>query len=127
MRELIEVNRWTHDFTAAMWCCGSVLIWLLCREAVVAGSAVEAARRILGSASKVAVLTIPSLVITLMSGAVRAFTFTTYEYVGPITTSMIVILVVKHVVFVCVIVWGIAVHRRAGRLRAALGDGGRTD
>jgi len=122
VRELIELNRWIHDFTAAMWCCGSILIWVLCREAVRARSVAEAAQRILSSASKVSILTIPSLVITLASGGIRALTFTTYEYVGEISTSMITILVVKHVVFVGVIVWGIVVHRRAGRLRSALSE-----
>ena len=32
VRELLELNRYLHDFTAAMWVSGSILIWLICSE-----------------------------------------------------------------------------------------------
>jgi putative copper export protein len=121
VRELLELNRYAHDFTAAMWVCGSILIWLLCREIERTGAPVDSRRVFQRLARKIALITVPSLVITLASGGVRAMTFTRYEYVGQITTSLTVILVVKHALFAALIAWGIWIHLRSRRLGTVTG------
>jgi uncharacterized membrane protein len=116
LQELLELNRYAHDFTAAMWVCGSILIWLICREAnrtAAPGEVVQVLRRLAGG---IGLITVPSLVIALASGGVRAATFTRYEYAGEITSSLITMLVVKHVIFAMLIAWGIWVHVRSRRL-----------
>ncbi len=110
MRELLELNRYVHDFTSAMWFCGSILMFLMVREARRLDASVEAGRAVLRVAGRIGYLTVPSLLITLVSGGVRAVTFTTYEYVGEVTSALVAILVVKHVLFAAIVTWGIWVH-----------------
>lgn len=132
MRELLELNRYAHDFGAALWVSGSLLLWMLCREVMSHGPVAEARRDLLRFAGKISYLTVPALVIALISGGVRAFTFQKYEYVGEITQSLVTLLIVKHVLFVIVIGWGIGMHVRARRLAVdgardsqhAVGQGG---
>ncbi len=116
MRELLELNRYAHDFGAALWVSGSLLLWLLCREVMNHDPVAEARRALLRFAGKLSYLTVPALVIALASGGVRALTFRKYEYVGEITQSLITLLIVKHVLFLAVIGWGIGMHVRARRL-----------
>ena len=116
MRELLELNRYAHDFGAALWVSGSLLLWLICREVMHLEPAAEARNALLCFAEKLSHLTVPALVIALASGGVRAITFQKYEYVGEITQALITLLIVKHVLFLAVIGWGIGMHVRARRL-----------
>ena len=121
VNELVELNRYLHDFTAAMWTCGSVAVWLLLRAARRrAGAARELAR----VAVRLQWVTIPSLAVTLVSGGVRAAAYTGYEYQGPITGAIMAILVAKHVVFLAVVTWGVWVHVTARRLAREADDAG---
>ncbi|MHC4505325.1 MAG: hypothetical protein ACYTFI_18640 [Planctomycetota bacterium] len=113
MNELVELNRYLHDFTAAMWTCGAVAVWLLCRAA---RRSQAAARELARVAVRLQWVTIPSLAVTLVSGGVRAAAYTGYEYQGPITGAVVTILVAKHAVFVAVVAWGVWVHVAARRL-----------
>ncbi len=122
MQELLELNRYMHDFTAAMWVCGSILIWLLCREARRLDVQAESVRVLLRLAGKISLITIPSLLIALASGGVRAVTFKRYEYAGEITTPLITMLVIKHVLFALFVTWGVWMHVRYRKLSAALRD-----
>ena len=117
MKELIELNRYLHDFTSAMWVCGSILIWLLSREAQRSGASTDTVAALLRIAGRLSHLTVASLIVTLASGAVRAATFAGYEHVGEITSRMIGMMIIKHVVFAAFVVWGIGVHCRARALR----------
>lgn len=119
MREILELNRYAHDFGAALWVSGSILLWLLCREINNHQPVVEARAALLRFATTLSYLTIPALLVALASGGVRALTFQKYEFVGEITQTMITLLIVKHVIFVAVIGWGIGMHVRARRLDAA--------
>ncbi len=116
MRELLEFNRYTHDFTAAMWVCGSILVWLMWREMARSRPTDETLHVVRGLCGKVTAISVPALVISLMAGGVRAITFRQYEFVGEITTTLIVALAIKHVLFVVFVIWGISVHMKARRL-----------
>lgn len=116
MRELLELNRYIHDFTAAMWVCGSILIWLVSREVSMGRAPADSVGVLQRVCGRVAYLSVPSLLIALGSGGVRALTFRQYEYVGEITNSLIAVLIIKHVIFVAFIIWGVMVHRRSRRL-----------
>ncbi len=110
MRELIELNRYLHDFASAVWIVGSIVLWMLMKEWRRDGILAETALVIARMAGQMRTITIPALIITLCSGGVRALTFSKYEYVGEITTSVIVSLAVKHVVFALIIGWGVWIH-----------------
>ena len=122
MQELLELNRYMHDFTAAMWVCGSILIWLLCHEAKRPDAQAETVRVLVRLAGKISLITIPSLLIALASGGVRAVTFKRYEYAGEITTPLITMLVIKHVLFAMLVAWGVWMHLRSRKLSAASRD-----
>ena len=117
MKELLELNRYLHDFSSAMWVCGCILIWLLHREVRRNGTPPDAADALLRFAEKLAYLTIPSLIVSLATGGVRAATFASHEHIGTITGVTIAILAVKHVFFTVLVVWGIVVHWRSRGLR----------
>jgi uncharacterized membrane protein len=110
---LVELNKYVHDFSAAMWTCGAVVIWLISRAARRDAAALPG---LAGVARSLHWVTIPALVISLVSGGVRAATYTSYEYTGAITSGLIAILAVKHVVFAAVVIWGLWVHAGARRL-----------
>lgn len=121
VRELLELNRYAHDFTAAMWVCGSILMWMLCREVKIQNIVADSLRAIARIARKISFITIPSLFIALGSGGVRAITFKEYEYNGEITRQLIIMLIVKHALFTAFIIWGIVVHVKSFRLDASRG------
>ena len=112
MKELIEINQYLHDFASAMWVCGSILMWLLLREYGREGAFPDARGTVMRIAGKLRFLTIPALLVTLASGGVRAGTFAGYEHSGEVTTSAIVTLAAKHVVFAAFVAWGLWVHWR---------------
>ena len=107
MKELIDLNRYLHDFASAMWVCGCIVMWLLCREAARAEPARDALLRV---ARALRLATLPSLLVALASGGVRAATFTSHEHVGDLTGATIAILIVKHIFFTAVVGWGLVIH-----------------
>jgi uncharacterized membrane protein len=110
MKELIDINRYLHDFTSALWVSGSILLWLLLREARPSDVGVEA-RRMLGRLGRLVMrITIPAFVLSLATGTVRAATFSKYEHIGEITQATITILVVKHIAFTALVAWGVWLH-----------------
>jgi len=113
LRELVELNRYVHDFSAAMWTCGAVAVWLVVRAA---RRDEDALPSLAGVAMGLHWVTVPSLVIALASGGIRAAAYTSYEFTGPVTSSLVAILAVKHVVFAAVVAWGLWVHVAARRL-----------
>lgn len=119
MRELLELNRYAHDFTAAMWVCGSILIWMLCREVKIQNIVSDTLRTFARTTRKISFITIPSLFIALGSGGVRALTFKDYEYNGEITRELIIMLIVKHALFTAFIIWGIVIHVKSYGLDAS--------
>lgn len=113
MRELVELNRYLHDFASALFFAGSLLIYILWRESPRGERSSETREALAGVSGKMWYLTVPSLVIALASGGVRAATFAEYEYVGEVTGSIITLLVVKHVLYTAIAGWGIRVHWKA--------------
>jgi len=115
LRELVELNRYLHDFASALFFAGSLVIYLVWRESRRDGCSAETRQALHGAAAGMWYLTIPSLVIALASGGVRAATFTKYEYVGEITNSIIIILIAKHIFYTIFVAGGIWVHWKARR------------
>ncbi|MBM4035273.1 MAG: hypothetical protein FJ291_26310 [Planctomycetes bacterium] len=103
--ELLELNRYLHDFASAMWVCGSLLLWWVWREAR-RGEA-QALQRIAG---KLWFLTVPSLAASLATGAVRAATFASHEHPGEVTASAVALLVAKHALFGLFVAWAVRAH-----------------
>lgn len=122
MTELVHLNRYLHDFTSAMWVCGSILMWMVWRESQRDGVSAETGAMVERLVSKMTYLTIPALLITLASGGVRAFTFARYELVGEVTTSIVAGLVVKHILFALFVAWGVWIHWKSRSNPQTVGD-----
>ena len=113
MKVLIDINRYMHDFAAAMWVCGSILMWLLLQERRRGPALPDVAGVLAGITRKLRFVTIPSLFLSLATGGLRAATFVRYENPGEVTAATVMALVVKHVVFAGLVAWGLWVHRRS--------------
>ena len=60
MIALIDLNRYTHDFTSAMWVCGSILLYVILRE-YEAADVSDATQTALGRLmATIRLLTVPS-------------------------------------------------------------------
>lgn len=110
MRLLVDLNGFLHDFTSALFFCGSILLWFLLRELSRGSVLPETGQALSRLARKLSSVTLPSLIIALATGGVRAATFAEYEYTGEITGAIITALVVKHIVFTAFVACGIWVH-----------------
>jgi ABC-type Co2+ transport system permease subunit len=117
----VELNKYLHDSSAAMWICLAIVTWLLCR---LARRADAAAHELAVVAAGLGSLMTPALVVALATGGARAAAYTTYEYRGEITGTMIAILAVKHAIFAASVAWGVWVLVAARRLRRRTGEGG---
>jgi uncharacterized membrane protein len=110
LRLLVDLNGFLHDFTSALFFCGSILLWFLLRESRRDGVLPETRQALSRLARKLWSVTLPSLIVALATGGVRAATFAEYEYAGEITGTIVTALVVKHIVFTAFVAWGIWVH-----------------
>lgn len=122
LRELIDINRYLHDFTSALWLIGCLLLWMLWRESRRSGIAAETTVVLARLAAHLRVLTLPALLVALGSGGIRAATFARYEHVGEITDATIGILVAKHIAFAVLVAWGIWVHWKSRAMASPVVD-----
>ena len=122
MREVANLNAYLHDFTSALWVCGSVLLFWLGRELrplEPASATAAVLRRLVIQLKR---LTVPGLIITLLSGGGRALMFERWEYGAPLTRDVVMLLIVKHIFFAGVVGWGVWVHAKVrGRERFPVG------
>ena len=110
METLVDLNRYLHDFSSAMWVCGTILIWMLSCDRARPDAPRGTRRSLLEVAGRYRFLTIPSLIISLVSGGIRAAAYAKYEHVGEVTSATIATMILKHVVFAAFVMWGIWVH-----------------
>lgn len=100
-----------HDFSAACWTVGAVLIWrLLARSASGEAAGLQAATlRDLVQTMRISVVGIVGF------GAVRLWAYNSFEYMRESGDAQLYLLAIKHVLFTAVVVFGIVAYRRAAR------------
>jgi len=121
VREIANLNAYLHDFTSALWVCGSLLLWWLGRELRGLNQDSQASAALRRIVLRLKRVTVPSLVLALLFGVVRAMLFERYEYGAPLTRDIVILLVLKHIVFAGVVAWGLWIHatvRGPGRERS---------
>jgi uncharacterized membrane protein len=121
---LIGLNRYLHDFTSAMWVCGSILLWLVWRTSRRQGVPTEAGEALAALGLRLWFLTLPALALSLATGGVRAATFARYEHPGEITSSLVAVLAAKHVAFAAFGAWAVWVHWKSRASPALARDSG---
>ena len=103
MALLVVLNNYTHDFCAAGWVFGTVLLWVLARREIPAG---EAGLVIAEVVKKTMLMTKVSLVGIVVLGIVRALAYRKYEWNAVVGDTQITFLMIKHVILTVLVVLG---------------------
>ena len=110
MANLVLLNNFMHDFSAAGWLAGTIVLWLMQRppteRALTFPDVLRAMRGFMAFA----------LFGIVVFGAVRAAAYKTYEWNPAAGDAQVTLLIVKHIVFTVLFVPGVVVTVRAGRL-----------
>ena len=110
MKEIASLNAYLHDFTSALFICGSILLWWLGKELRFlepGSSAAAPMRRIVLRLKRI---TIAGLALSILFGIGRALMFERYEYGAELNRRILLVLIIKHLVFAGIVVWGLWVH-----------------
>jgi len=116
----VLLNNFLHDFSAAGWLFGSVLLWSMMRKDI---SNPGAERFVAESLKTVLFLMRLSLSGIVVFGVVRTLAYKTYEWNAAAGQSQITLLIIKHVIFTVVFAVGLVYYIRARKLvRRALNE-----
>jgi len=110
---LVLLNNFLHDFSAAGWLFGSVLLWSMMRKDI---SNPVAGRFIADNLKTVLFLMRLSLAGIVVFGIVRTLAYKTYEWNAAAGQSQITLLIIKHVILTGVFAVGLIYYIRARKL-----------
>ena len=113
MAILILLNNFMHDFSAAGWLFGSVLLWSMMRKEI---SNPGAGKFLADSLKTVLFLMRLSFAGIVVFGIVRTLAYKTYEWNAAAGQSQLTLLIVKHVILTGVFVVGLIYYIRARKL-----------
>ena len=120
MALLVLLNNFMHDFSAAGWVFGSVLLWVLLRRE---GSQTDADPRLAGVFKTVLNLMRISVVGIVVFGIVRTLAYKSYEWNAAAGDGQVTLLIVKHIVLTAVFAFGVVYYLKACRyIRKALDE-----
>lgn len=113
MAQLVLLNNFLHDFSAAMWLAATLVLWLVLRDCrsstdldVRSVAIVKAMLRWMGL----------SLVGIVILGGIRALAYRAYEWNAAAGDSQITLLLVKHAAFTVFFIPGVVMIARARKL-----------
>ncbi len=115
IKDLVLINNFIHDLSAAMWFCGLILLFILEKEAGRWRDRIEIqpfVRRVFKRFSRI---TIVSLVVVLAGGIIRAINFKEYEWLKAAGDRQIHLLIIKHIFLLTIVILGIYLHLRLSR------------
>jgi uncharacterized membrane protein len=112
MAILILLNNFLHDFSAAGWLFGSVLLWSILRNNVPDQGAGKQIADILKTILLLMKLSLGGIVLF---GIIRAVAYSRYEWNVAAGDSQVTLLIVKHVILTAVFVLGVVYYTRAGK------------
>ena len=113
MALLILFNNFMHDFSAAGWLFGSVLLWSMMRKEI---SNPGAGKFLADSLKTVLFLMRLSFAGIVVFGIVRTLAYKTYEWNAAAGQSQLTLLIVKHVILTGVFVVGLIYYIKARKL-----------
>ncbi len=113
MAILILLNNFMHDFSAAGWLFGSVLLWSMMRKDI---TNPEAGRFFADSLKTVLFLMRLSFAGIVVFGIVRTLAYKTYEWNAAAGQSQLTLLIVKHVILTGVFLVGLIYYIKARKL-----------
>ena len=110
---LVLLNNFMHDFSAAGWLFGAVLLWLARRSHVSTTSWSRDLRITLRHIRRLMLWCLTGIVVC---GAVRALAYRTYEWSEAAGSAQVTVLIVKHVLLTLVFLAGLREFLRVGRI-----------
>jgi uncharacterized membrane protein len=109
---LVLLNNFLHDFSAAGWLFGSVLLWSIMRKKN-AGDRPD--RALVPVVRTVLLLMSLSFVGIVIFGIIRTIAYRTYEWNQAAGQSQVTLLIAKHIIFTLVFIVGLVYYLRARR------------
>ena len=110
MAVLVLLNNFLHDFSAAGWIFGAVILWSILRQKPPANDRDPEVKRILRLAMLLMRYCLAGIVVF---GVVRALAYKTYEWSQAAGDGQVTLLIVKHGLLTLVFVVGLVVYLRA--------------
>ena len=112
MAILTLLNNFLHDFSAAGWLFGSVIVWSLLRKEAPNGDSAETIADVLETILKLMRLSLAGIVIF---GVVRALAYKDFEWNAAAGQSQITLLIVKHIILAGIFLIGLGYYFKARR------------
>jgi hypothetical protein len=120
---LVMLNNYFHDFATALLVVSTYVMVLMVRYAETNGGKFLK-ESVVGTYSSMVHITGGTLVLLLMAGIVRSFTYRWFEWVEVLGMGQIFVLVFKHVIMFTVVGYGfyiwVGIHKRVKLLRAEM-------
>ena len=113
MAILVLLNNFLHDFSAAGWLFGTVLLWLILRKR---NHNSEANRIILEMLTMILFLMLLCFMGIVLFGVMRALAYKSYEWNAAAGQSQVTLLIVKHIIFTLFFLPGVVFYIKAKRL-----------
>lgn len=113
MALFVLLNNFLHDFSAAGWVFGGVVLWSVVRQLPPGGRPGDVAVRVLKT---VLLLMRISFFGIIVFGVIRTLAYRKYEWNAAAGEGQVVLLIVKHVLFTVIFVVGLVYYLRARKL-----------
>lgn len=112
MEILVLLNNFLHDFSAAGWLFGTVLLWSILRKKISDGDKGIVISEILKTVLMLMRFSFAGIVIF---GVIRAIAYKSYEWNAAAGQSQITLLIVKHVILSLIFIFGLIYYCKATR------------
>ena len=113
MAILLLLNNFLHDFSAAGWLFGGVVLWAILRKKIPDG---DSGRIIIDTIKTVLILMRLSLAGIIIFGVFRALAYKNFEWNEQAGDSQVTLLIVKHAVLTVIFVLGLVYNIRARKI-----------
>jgi uncharacterized membrane protein len=109
---LVLLNNFLHDFSAAGWLFGSVILWSLLRKEIKTDHTERTTVDVLKTVLLLMRLSVAGIVLF---GVIRTMAYKTYEWSAAAGQGQVTLLIVKHLLFLGVFVLGLVYYIRASK------------
>ncbi len=112
MAILVLLNNFLHDFSAAGWIVGAILLWSILRKEIPDGDRGIAIVDILKTVLLLMKFSFAGIVIF---GLIRTIAYKSYEWNAAAGQSQVTLLIVKHVILSLIFIFGLVYYIKATR------------
>ena len=113
MAILVLLNNFLHDFSAAGWLFGTVLLWSILRKTISDGNKGIVISDILKTVLMLMKFSVAGIVTF---GLMRVIAYKSYEWNAAAGQSQVTLLIVKHVLFTLIFAVGLVYYIKAKKL-----------